>query len=427
MCIDPGFIWLQRGAPRQYDVTPPDQPNLVNRGDGWAKMPTACKKCWRCKSNRINDYVGRGLAEASTSDWTLSLTLTYAPWESRPWFGKKARGAKDDLADKILTPRHAQNFVRALRRSGHSIRYLIAGEYGELKGRAHFHAVIFGKGKRPQIPQKERAWITEWPHGHVFGDWSASESAIRYASKYIIKDAAQPGSQSWFSASRKPPLGAEWFAERASICAAQGVMPASFLYAPPGGDTGRAYMMSRATRRDFISALTDAFRQKRTLKPERLDEYVAAAVAKIDRDRWQAVLDGQPWETQFQNLRDKVDITRLSPLQAAYGVVETFGAVNHVPGESQWPDDQSAEEYLTATMPDEMAHRAKRALDNPDELGETPSPSPEQTETLLPFSGDQLQSPLARCKFQLPDVTWFSPLRPPKHRLFPKKGRSQNH
>ena len=110
MCINPSFIWVQCGPK-------------------WEKQPVGCKACWRCKRNRVNDYVGRCLAEAAVSSHTCVVGLTYAP--------------RDDLADKLLQPRHFQLFMKLLRRAGHKVRYFVAGEYGDEKGRAHFHAILF--------------------------------------------------------------------------------------------------------------------------------------------------------------------------------------------------------------------------------------------------------------------------------------------
>ena len=166
MCINPSYIWVQCGPK-------------------WEKQPTGCKRCWRCKQNRVNDYVGRCLAEAAVSSHTCVVNLTYAP--------------REDLADKLLQPRHFQLFIKLLRRAGHKVRYFVAGEYGEEKGRAHFHAVLFfthivKQDKTPfynwdhkydpetsarfsdKIPQKEMVHIREWPHGHITCDWAFSEN-----------------------------------------------------------------------------------------------------------------------------------------------------------------------------------------------------------------------------------------------------------
>ena len=67
----------------------------------------------------------------------LGVTLTY----------------KGDVPGSVtLLTADVQKFVRSLRKAGHKVRYMIAGEYGERKGRAHWHAVLFFKGKVPSLP-----------------------------------------------------------------------------------------------------------------------------------------------------------------------------------------------------------------------------------------------------------------------------------
>jgi len=36
-----------------------------------------CRKCWQCRDIRVDDLVGRCIAETNVSDQTLSVTLTY--------------------------------------------------------------------------------------------------------------------------------------------------------------------------------------------------------------------------------------------------------------------------------------------------------------------------------------------------------------
>jgi hypothetical protein len=229
MCISPSYVW-------------------VLRGPLYEKQVTNCRQCWQCKSDRVNNYVGRALAETSTSDWTVCLTLTYSH--------------REDLADKVLTPEHVQDFIRALRDLRHySLRYMVIGEYGKLKGRAHFHIILFGRGPKP-VSSEGRTWpsktnfhLAQWPHGHVYADWDMDEKAVRYVIKYLLKNSDR--SQYWFSLSKKPPLGHEFFLGKSDLCIANQVLPSSFDYLPPGGQLGRPYKMSGATRRDFLLRVSD--------------------------------------------------------------------------------------------------------------------------------------------------------------------------
>lgn len=274
MCITPSYIYVERGPT-------------------WERQPVPCKKCWSCRTNRVSDYVGRGLAEASVSDWTVALTLTYAP--------------RDDLADKVLTPKHFQDFIRSIRKRGHRVRYLACGEYGDLKARAHFHCILFGKGQRPQIPQKKNCHVASWPHGHVFADWDQDEKALRYVCKYLLKNEA---GKYWFSLSKKPPLGAEWFQAKAERHVELGVLPRSFDYLPPGGDRRRPYLMTRVTRRDFIAAVYDLWIKHRPFDRAKLSEWVCHALEQLEGHRQRQYVDAAEPAEVLAALADDVERKR---------------------------------------------------------------------------------------------------------------------
>lgn len=283
----------------------------VLRGPKWQKIAVPCKKCWRCKKNRVEDYVGRALCEAQTSEKVATITLTYAP--------------RDDLADKILHPKHFQLFMKLLRRSGHEVRYLVAGEYGELRGRTHFHAILFFKrlaqvvpseapmynwehlsdpfASQPfgdQIPHQQNCHIREWPHGHVFVDWSCTPKAIRYVCKYVLAD---DKNRAWFSLSKKPPLGAAWFAQKAETAKSLDVLPSTFAYAAPGNESNKhPSVMSGATRRDYLNAIT----QNPEDKP-RMSETTLKTFVKYERARLMDDLYSQPAEVQEQAFLDRME------------------------------------------------------------------------------------------------------------------------
>lgn len=266
MCTNPSYIYLDRaGVP-----TP---------------TPVACRQCWQCKQNRTNDYVGRCLAEASTSEWCVTVTLTYATPDPK---------SDHPLAHKIITPVHWQKFIRALRKRGHKLRYLTCGEYGETKGRAHFHAILFGNGKRPDFEQGKYRNYPVWPHGFLYADWTGSEKAIRYVCKYITKDLDKTtNEQAWFSVSRKPPLGHEWFKKKALHLIKNGVLPRSFEYTPPGGDSEKTYLMTGATRRDFLRLVVRGFMETRDLDKKRLSEWVAKSMEADEKVQF------REWHEQF--------------------------------------------------------------------------------------------------------------------------------
>lgn len=200
-----------------------------------------CKHCWHCRKVRVDDYVGRCLAEASVSDWTACLTLTYRDSEAR----------ERDGAHRILYPVHFQKFIRALRDRKTTVRYFAVGEYGGRTGRAHFHSMLFGVGLMPPW-QAGLVFDKAWPHGGIKADLRPTERAIRYTVKYLLKAEKE---KRWFSLSKKPALGSAFFMELARRDAALGSIARNFSYMPPGGSSGRSYLMTGATRRDYLLEL----------------------------------------------------------------------------------------------------------------------------------------------------------------------------
>lgn len=216
-----------------------------------------CRKCWKCNKKRVDDYTGRCLAEAVYSRGVTTLTLTYAP--------------RDDGAEKHLKQAHFQAFIRALRRSGHLVRYIGVAERGSRgTNRIHFHTVLFW-GSKPPSWASGHTHIKEWPHGHVMCDHSGSERAIRYTIKYLLK-----GASLWYTLSKKPSLGSAFFNKHAEAIASTGVFPTSFKYRVPGSE--RVFTMSGSTRRDFLIKVTDLLTVSRPPDLARLNEAVGTVI-----------------------------------------------------------------------------------------------------------------------------------------------------
>lgn len=194
------------------------------------------------------------------SDWSCTLTLTYRDHAN----GHHTRLEKGDF----------QKALKRLRKQGVQCRYIVAGEYGEQKGRTHFHALLFGMGRRPDWPQmqgsgasiKGRFWPSQWTkenrpeqmqgfcptfwdHGHVVCDWNIDKNSVRYVCKYLLK---WKETDSWFSLSRRPAIGHAWFQDLAESNIEAGLMPVNNRYFPPRGGRKRGYLMRGAVRRDFL-------------------------------------------------------------------------------------------------------------------------------------------------------------------------------
>jgi hypothetical protein len=211
-----------------------------------------CSRCEKCKAARRRDVVGRALAEARYSKHTAVVTLTYG-------HDRRVDGRVDHPHAHKLVYKDVQDWVKRMRarlipgtREKYKFRYLVAGEYGKLKGRAHWHVVLFFKSAPPRYEAKQMCVDDEfWPHGHVVWD-QANSSSIAYVAKYVTKDEKNPDMQTMYRASLKPLLGGEYLEHWAHIHAEQGLpLNQGRKYQIPG-------VMSYKTKKKFDYWMTPA-------------------------------------------------------------------------------------------------------------------------------------------------------------------------
>lgn len=183
-----------------------------------------CRKCSLCLNIRHTDIAGRAMAESLVSDHTVALTLTYADWT-----GARAQH---------LAYRDVQLMLKRLRKAGYNVRFLVAGEYGSKRGRAHWHCCLFFKGACPPLPpvETQKQHWSFWseggqPLGFVFVQ-KPDFHGLRYVVKYACKDDGSGRSTRKVQMSLKPPLGADYWHDLAEWDISQG-KPFSFDYSLP--------------------------------------------------------------------------------------------------------------------------------------------------------------------------------------------------
>lgn len=242
-------------------------------------VQAACRNCWQCKLDRIDDWVGRCIAERQTSVGCHSVTLTYARDlnEKSTTYGE----AEHERA-AVLTYSDVQIFLKRLRNWGYPMRYVVAGEYGTMKGRAHWHIILFWTKKIPKIPalgQREIFWNVNPETGEVredengvplkFWDWGVTfwekpeYEHFRYNVKYIQKDETDAFRQGHFSMSKKPPIGSKYFFKLAMKMAKEGVAPQTLEYSWPDvrkkNDERRRFFMHGTTADNFCEAFINSW------------------------------------------------------------------------------------------------------------------------------------------------------------------------
>jgi len=189
-------------------------------GQGGHIIEVPCHKCIKCLQLRETDISGRSMAEAMTSDYFVSLTLTY--------------GGGDHPDSQILNYRHFQLLMKSLRNDGYNVRYIVAGEHGSKRGRTHWHCVLYFTGKWPEFPPadtEQQTW-DYWQHGYTFVQ-QPDFYGVRYVTGYTIKDVKAGKSVRRPMMSKKPPLGAKYWQTLADQRLAEG-LPFARAYRLPG-------------------------------------------------------------------------------------------------------------------------------------------------------------------------------------------------
>lgn len=168
-------------------------PALVDGGEvrlyppvGTSNAQIPCGACIGCKTSRAQEWATRAMHEARSHSESIFATFTYAP-EHLPEGG-------------VLVPEHLSSFLKRLRTAmargkpgirGKRLRFIAAGEYGDISERPHYHAILFGVGfddarsvtsKLVSSPTLEKLW----KFGTVnYG--SLSHASAAYVAGYTMK------------------------------------------------------------------------------------------------------------------------------------------------------------------------------------------------------------------------------------------------
>lgn len=246
-----------------------------------AKIPdigfVACRKCWQCRANKINDWVGRNIAESKTAKACHVVTLTYGHDSST--------GSPDHIRAVVLTYSDVQKYLKLLRVNGFPTRYFAVGEYGSKKGRAHWHIILYWQGAVPDHEVRKHFAEKHWPHGWSYWDTMTPES-VRYACKYLDKETPDETMQGFGPMpSKKPPLGDAYFKRLAHRYVDAGLSPQNLHYSFPEirkGGRPVEYLMTGTTAKNFCQYFIDSWDKKfRDLPPQSpvIDAYQAKKLA----------------------------------------------------------------------------------------------------------------------------------------------------
>lgn len=181
-----------------------------------------CGQCIGCRTKRAQAWAVRITHESQMHEWNCFVTLTYD---------------EANLPGPSLKYSDFQEFMRRLRRwSPSRVRFFVAGEYGPLNLRPHFHACLFGVDFRDRVPagrsESGEKWFSSEKLTELWGKGRASVQDLTfqsaaYCARYVVDkvtgDAAEDHYRSvdadgvltsrvpeFCRCSLKPGIGLEW-------------------------------------------------------------------------------------------------------------------------------------------------------------------------------------------------------------------------
>ena len=158
---------------------------VFNVNDGYKDLEVTvpCGRCTSCRLEHSRQWAVRCMHESQMHKANSFITLTYAP-EHLP-------------SDHSIHKTELQKFIKRLRKNtGKELRYFACGEYGDKKGRPHYHAIIFGydfpdktihtKTQNGDLLYRSKMLEKCWQFGHsLIGEVTFQSAA--YVARYVMK------------------------------------------------------------------------------------------------------------------------------------------------------------------------------------------------------------------------------------------------
>lgn len=185
------------------------------------KEKGSCGQCSGCRVEYTRQWAMRCVAEMGNSMKAVFLTLTFDPFHL----------PSNNSISKEFIKTWLKNLRERIRyHYNETIRFYCCGEYGEKKGRPHYHAIIFGfdfpdkqlwskkKGQLLYISKfLQDAWFFGW---HTIGQ--VTMESCQYVAQYVLKKFTSKDDRKvkehygdrepeFHHMSRMPGIGAEFF------------------------------------------------------------------------------------------------------------------------------------------------------------------------------------------------------------------------
>lgn len=214
-----------------------------------SKIEIPCRMCMACRINYTTEWKNRLIAEATDNENNYFLTLTYTDKDLPKRYIVNEDGTlKTDINGKEvvahpLCKKDLQDFNKRLRRYWEynyhhvGIRHYGVGEYGDEKGRPHYHEILYncpikdlqeiGSERRVMFGHKveykkyySKTIQKLWPKGMILiGEFN--DSTAGYVAGYAMKKQRGKSAKDWYHerglepefaiSSRKPGIGFNFF------------------------------------------------------------------------------------------------------------------------------------------------------------------------------------------------------------------------
>lgn len=339
-----------------------------------------CGKCDQCKAQWRRNWIGRTLAENETASETWFVTLTYDGGYDRP-------------EAYVLTYSDVQKTFKKLRRKGFRFSYVVVGEYGGEKDRAHWHLLIFWYGLVPKARFDERHYweidgSSVWPHGFSFIEKPrSSQATTAYLISYMDKQGAERGE---FRSSKSPSIGSRYI-ERIARERARGglaLFQKEPMYTVPGNPNKHGkpfyYKISRNSGLLRLACETylEEWMRSRPYRPvprcEAVENFIDDALNEELDCRYQLYATNKPlWDwldgckVILQNVDDKVTVETTD--RRGFLLVHSAGAVAvrriDEKGKTVWQSQFANAERLGSEGLEELRKGRFRYPDRLDRVG----------------------------------------------------------
>jgi len=220
-CYNPQFAY--RGAQVNENGKRPlvFSPTRAINNEGF-ELP--CNYCIGCRKDQARDWQLRIMHEASLyNDNNCFLTLTYDDYNLP--------------GNHSLNHEHVQLFLKRLRKKypAETIRYYMAGEYGDLTYRPHYHVILFNHSFPDQVKISTKNGLHTYNSQILDRIWSMGHCTVqpltlasaRYCSNYLLKKQRKNATHTYYYTDRhgeihrqnppyarmstKPGIGAAWY------------------------------------------------------------------------------------------------------------------------------------------------------------------------------------------------------------------------